>query len=347
LAKSLVAGGEIRAGQPILASMVQVVSPGKGLQPNRLKELIGRVARRDMRPGDPFYPSDIEDIYVECRGFRFRRPWGVPVRYHDYGKILARCPVDLLEFHLSYKDLEMDLKSCFDAPLDVGLVVHSPELFAGDHLMNLVADDPTYRDRSVAELQRVTDMTRSLKRWFPRTERPMIILNVGGFSKDGPLPKTARPALYARLLESFARVDAEGVELIPQTMPPFPWHFGGQRYHNLFADADEIAGFCTHNGYRVCLDVSHSKLACNHARSSFKAFLDEVAPHAAHLHIVDASGVDGEGLQIGEGDVDFLQLSEQLDRHCPRTSFIPEIWQGHKNGGEGFWIALERLEQWF
>ena len=22
----------------------------------------------------------------------------------------------------------------------------------------------------------------------------------------------------------------------------------------------------------------------------------------------------------------------------------PEIWQGHKKGGEGFWIALERLE---
>ena len=29
------------------------------------------------------------------------------------------------------------------------------------------------------------------------------------------------------------------------------------------------------------------------------------------------------------------------------VSFIPEIWQGHVNGGEGFWTALERLEQWF
>ena len=26
------------------------------------------------------------------------------------------------------------------------------------------------------------------------------------------------------------------------------------------------------------------------------------------------------------------------------ASFIPEIWQGHKNMGEGFWTALERLE---
>lgn len=27
-------------------------------------------------------------------------------------------------------------------------------------------------------------------------------------------------------------------------------------------------------------------------------------------------------------------------------SFIPEIWQGHINNGEGFWTALDRLEQW-
>ena len=33
-----------------------------------------------------------------------------------------------------------------------------------------------------------------------------------------------------------------------------------------------------------------------------------------------------------------------LDRASPGVPFIPEIWQGHKNDGEGFWVALERLE---
>ncbi|ETI97837.1 MAG: N-acylneuraminate-9-phosphate synthase, partial [Leuconostoc sp. DORA_2] len=32
---------------------------------------------------------------------------------------------------------------------------------------------------------------------------------------------------------------------------------------------------------------------------------------------------------------------------APEVTFIPEIWQGHVNNGEGFWTALERLEQWF
>jgi N-acetylneuraminate synthase len=49
-------------------------------------------------------------------------------------------------------------------------------------------------------------------------------------------------------------------------------------------------------------------------------------------------------LQIGEGDIDFVRLGEILGKGSPNASFIPEIWQGHKNGGEGFWVALERIE---
>ena len=96
---------------------------------------------------------------------------------------------------------------------------------------------------------------------------------------------------------------------------------------------------------RVCLDVSHSKLACNHLRWSFHELLQTVGPYIAHLHLADASGVDGEGLQIGEGDVDWVEVCGTLDRVAPGAGFIPEIWQGHKNDGEGFWIALDRLEQ--
>ena len=130
-------------------------------------------------------------------------------------------------------------------------------------------------------------------------------------------------------------------------MPPFPWHFGGQRFQNLFMDPDETVKFCQKYGYRICFDISHSKLACNHHKWSFKKFVEVVAPYSALFHIVDAGGVDGEGLQVGEGNVDFVLLGEQLNELAPNIGFIPEIWQGHKNDGEGFWIALDRLEQWF
>ena len=72
-----------------------------------------------------------------------------------------------------------------------------------------------------------------------------------------------------------------------------------------------------------------------------------LAPHAVHLHLVDAVGVDGEGVQVGDGEIDWPVLAEQCDRLAAGVSFIPEIWQGHVNNGEGFWLALERLERWF
>ena len=43
----------------------------------------------------------------------------------------------------------------------------------------------------------------------------------------------------------------------------------------------------------------------------------------------------------------FVELMNDLDEISPDASFIPEIWQGHKNAGEGFWIALDRLENYF
>ena len=70
-----------------------------------------------------------------------------------------------------------------------------------------------------------------------------------------------------------------------------------------------------------------------------------IAPYTAHIHFGDAQGVNGEGLQIGDGDIDFVRLGQILVKGCPEASFIPEIWQGHKNHGAGFWTALEQLEQ--
>jgi N-acetylneuraminate synthase len=227
------------------------------------------------------------------------------------------------------------------------LVVHSPDLFAGDHLLNLCASDETYRQRSIQELQRVVDTTRSLKTYFKKSSRPLIVASVGGFTKESFVNKLERKDMYALVAQSLSEIDSEGVEIIPQTLPPFPWYFGGQLYLNLFVEPLDTAEFCHEYGYRVCLDISHSKLACNYYKLSFKEFVEKVGIHAAHLHIVDAKGIDGEGLQIGEGEIDFPALAEDLEKVAPHASFIPEIWQGHKNEGEGFWLALERLEKFF
>ncbi len=346
LAKSLIAAQNIPRGKMIQESMLEIKSPGRGLQPNRMNELVGKVIHRDMKRGDFFYENDLQENKVESRDYHFDRKWGVPVRYHDFEKMLASTNMTLVEFHLSYKDMDLNPTDFFSKKsYDLELVVHSPELFSGDHIMDLCTDDLEYREQSIRELQRVVDITRGLKKFFPQTLTPLIIINAGGFTAHDFLPVEERKRMYNNLKESLAKIDSNGVEIIPQTMPPFPWHFGGQRYHNLFLDPDETSEFCKEHNMRICFDISHSKLACNYFNLSFKEFVKKVGPFTAHMHVVDAKGVDGEGLQIGDGEIDFSSLADDLNQYLVGdVSFIPEIWQGHENEGEGFWVALSRLE---
>ena len=166
----------------------------------------------------------------------------------------------------------------------------------------------------------------------------------GGFNPSGFIPKEERADLYRQIADELSQVDDDGVEIVIQTMPPFPWHFGGQSYHNLFVDADEIVEFCKTNESRICLDISHSKMACNYYGWDFCTFIQKVGEYTAHMHISDALGNSGEGVKMGEGDIDFIELGSSLNKHVPEVQFIPEIWQGHKNSGAEFWSALAYLE---
>lgn len=344
LAKSLVINCDLEEGSVITREMIEIKSPGQGLQPIYLDELIGRRANRRHEKGGFFFESDLKDQQVKARNYNFNRPFGIPVRYHDYEKLSSKSNLDFVEFHLSYQDMELNLSDFFDGPQGIGFAVHSPELFSEDHILDLASQDEGHRARSIAELQRVCDITRELKKYFPCTDKPVIVLNAGGFKSSGFIDKKERPAMYDKIAEGLADIDQDGVEIIIQTMPPFPWHFGGQSYHNLFVDAEEIKAFCTKHGIRICFDLSHSMMACNYYNWEIVKFIELVAPHIAHMHIVDALGVDGEGVKIGDGDVDFSLVCKLLNINAPGVQFIPEVWQGHKNAGEGFWDALAFLE---
>jgi sialic acid synthase SpsE/sugar phosphate isomerase/epimerase len=346
LGKSLVINTELAIGQIIEGHMLEVRSPGSGLQPNRKSALIGKSIKRKLNPGDMLFLSDLNGELAACRNYNFKRPFGIPIRYHDLKDFANLSNFDFLEFHLSYKDILENEQEFFNGDLNMDLIVHAPELFEEDHVLDLCSHDFIYRSKSIQNLQKVVDITRRLQPRFKKAEKPRIVINAGGFTQDKPLDVGERRIRYEMILDSLGRLESSGVEIIPQTMPPFPWHFGGQRFQNLFLDPDEIAQFCESNSMRVCLDTSHSKLACNHYRWSFSEFLKVVGPYTSHLHIADASGVDGEGLQIGEGDIDFPALGNGLQEFAPGATFLPEIWQGHKNGGAGFWLALERLESY-
>ena len=347
LAKSLIINCDLNVGEIISSEMIEIKSPGQGIQPHRINELIGRASVRKLKKGDFFFESDINGKFFKKNRYSFNRPFGIPVRYHDFKQLTKDVDLDFVEFHFSYRDLELDPNKYLGTNNEIGFAVHAPELFSGDHILDLCSNDQKYRDQSISEIKKVVQITKKLRKYFPKTDRPRIVINAGGWNTDGFFSNEIKIQKYNLIRDALNQINDPNIEFAIQTMPPFPWHFGGQSYHNLFVDPNEIKKFCSETGYKVCLDVSHSMMACNYYGWDLDQFIQIVSPYIVHMHIVDAKGSDGEGIQLGKGDVDFNALGKLLDEVAPNVPFIPEIWQGHKNSGQGFWDALGFLEKKF
>ncbi len=332
LAKSLVAARNIKPGEVIKPDMVTVKGPGQGLSPQRYDDLIGREIEREIDEDEPFLEVDIGEQVTLDVEHTLPMQWGFVVRFNDYERMLPYQP-RLLEFHFTDKDLEEPYPG---GDHDMQLVVHAPE-FWDNHLVDLCTFDDQHRQASVDLLQKSIDVARQLGSHFKGT--PKVVVHPGAASLDHPIED--RQKLYDNLRASIESLDYQGVEFLLENLPPHPWYFGGQWLTNAFMDADEIIDFIKPLGLNICYDTSHHKLYCNWAHVDFYEQIKTLLPYITHLHLSDGAGLDGEGLQIGEGTIDWLQFFKVA--HDYHGSIVPEIWRGHQRGGEGFLIALNRL----
>ena len=124
-------------------------------------------------------------------------------------------------------------------------------------------------------------------------------------------------------------------------MPPYPWHLGGRSHHNIFLRYEDAQKWFNETGYKVCFDLSHSYMACEYFDMDFNEFVNKISDLSDYLHVSDASGLDQEGLPVGNGLIDFKYVQKIFSNKNMR--YIPEIWQGHLEDGKGFWKALTKL----
>lgn len=332
LGKSLVASHRILPGEVITREMIAVKGPALGISPQNYTRLLGRVAERTIEEDEPFLDSDLGIKILLDMEHTLPMEYGFTVRFRDYEELLAYKP-KMLEFHFTDQDLD-DPYPGGDMPLK--LVVHAPEFWERS-LVDLCAIDERQRVASRELMQKTINLTRSLAKHFQGT--PKVIIHPGGMSLDHPI--TDHQPLYHNLHRSVQELDYAGVELLLENLPPHPWYFGGQWLTNAFMDAHEIRDFITSLGLNMCFDTSHSKLYCNWAHVDFYDQVQVLLPYIAHLHLSDGAGLDGEGLQIGEGTIDWVQFFKIIGGY--HGTMIPEIWRGHQRNGEGFLIAIQRL----
>ncbi|HSL83160.1 MAG TPA: N-acetylneuraminate synthase family protein, partial [Thermoanaerobaculia bacterium] len=335
LRKSLIAARDLPAGTVIEADMVRVSGPGKGLSPQRLPELLGVRLERDVREGEPYGEGDLDPAPPEVLDTSsLRRPWGLKARFHDLEEVLALSP-ELVELHFSESDVDHPFEPPAE-PLAQRLAIHAPE-FAESRLLDLAAERDEDRERSIALMQRTIDKAASLAPHFSGT--PSVVIHVGGMSMDGAAGDAE--AAWRRALDSFRRLEDRGVVLLPENLPPRPWYFGGQWFQTLFVRPEEMVEFCRELGVGMTLDLSHAALFCAVAGRDLGEYVELCLPHTMHLHVADASGIDGEGIQIGEGVIEWERILDLLrDRDF---TWVPEIWDGHLHDAAGFRAAINRL----
>lgn len=341
LRKSLVAAREIKRGQMITRDMLTAKGPGTGLSPQRLYDLVGRRAKRDMAEDDMFTERDIYPVAAAVESLpRFSSKWGLKARFFELAKLSNFQPQPrLFEFHLSEDDLDFPFDTSQKYPQE--LYLHAPEYF-GREAVDLAAAENELWEKSIAIIQRTIDKARVISRCFSGT--PKIIIHVGGMSIGSPLADRER--LLGRAEQAFRRLDTSGVDILPENLPPFGWFFSGLWHCNIFGAAEEMVSFCNRLGYRMCLDLSHAWLYCQKNSVDYLNYLKTVSPYVAHLHIADGRGEHKEGLQINEGDIPFLAAFRVLEENIPSredVSWVPEIWQGHLHDYLQFRLALTHL----
>ncbi len=334
LGKSLVAARTIQPGEVITSELVSVKGPALGISPQRYAELVGRTSERVIEQDEPFLERDL-GIHITLDADQILpMEYGFTVRFRDYEDMLVYKP-RMLEYHFTDQDLDEHYPGGKHA---LKLVVHAPE-FWDRTLVDLCSLDERQRSDSVELMQKSINLTREMAPCFTGT--PKVVIHPGAMSLDHPVLE--RDKLYDNLRRSVNELDYDGVELLLENLPPHPWYFGGQWLTNAFMDAHEIRDFITSMGLNMCFDTSHTKLYCNWAHADFYEQVRILLPYIRHLHLADGAGLDGEGLQIGEGTIDWVQFFQVIgDYH---GTMIPEIWRGHQRQGEGFLIAIQRLSQ--
>ena len=339
LRKSLVAAHDLTAGTIITDEMVTVKGPGKGLSPQFYDDLIGLTLGRDMARDDYFVPSDIQEDHpiLEVSG-QFRTAWGLKTRFHDLEDAFEHTP-DLVEMHFSEDDVSHPFAAP-DEPYPQRLFVHAPE-FVDSRLLDMASPDAAIRERSVEMMQRTIDKAMELQPHFAGGQVG-IVIHVGGMSMDEQSFGLDR--LLELAVDSFRQLDAKDVILMPENLPPRPWYFGGQWFQNVFIRAEEMVDFCNALDLKMTLDLSHAKLYCNYVHEPFEDFVRKCLPYTRHLHIADATGIDGEGVQVGEGDIDWTRILSMIAKQDDLT-WVPEIWSGHLHRGAGFVTAVNRLAE--
>ncbi|WP_269582693.1 N-acetylneuraminate synthase family protein [Roseibium sp. Sym1] len=338
LGSSLYASREIAPGDVLSPDNTVVKAPRKGLTWAEVRRRGDARVKRPVAAGtaisDLHFTEAKAPLEQSLIDFCDQKQLSIPLRLHDAEVLQTRFPIRNNELHLSYEEVGAFGRNMAEnlARLDLTrhYSIHIPDYIDSKTLIDPLAEDERIRDGSRRVVATCVDLAVELEQ---RTGASVPI--VGSFSRLRPEGKRET---YLRLQECLDTTGRQkGAPIYPQWLPRIAWYFGGADVLDMFCGEDDI-DIVVEIGMELCLDLSHLILSANYSKADWRGWCDRLMPLARHLHIADAVGIDGEGIEFGQGDLG--DPSVYLDG--PQRKVL-EVWQGHLSEGDGFDNAIRQL----
>ena len=333
----------IHIGEIFDTNMFELLAPGKGILQNELSKYIGKKIKIEIKKNDCISKSFFEDTVLikNWKIANFNKKWGVKCRFHDFFDYsILSSPV--IEFHCSQKDI-------YDSTTGIAsntsqLIIHAPEI-VDRMLVDICSEDNFQVEKSLDILQRTINKTIQLGKKFKG--KPKLVVHFGGMClKPCCNIQTTQNNMFNRSIEHFKKLnyDPNDIEILPENLPPKPWYLGGEWNQYGFMTEKYMIDFCNMFNLKITYDICHAKLYCNYMKKDIVEYTKNIKKYISHVHISDTKGINGEGVQINEGDTNFLPIFQELKELD--FSWVTEIWAGHTNNGKGCYNSMKLLEDY-
>jgi len=333
LGKSFFALREINENEKVEFNDFAYRHPNTGVSRFRFGQLIGQPITRSLKRGDVLAESNLlprEVLDYQTIATCNKLSISLPIRLHDYLSISRAFDLKNYELHLSFGELDKLQNFSPDDPTHK-FSIHLPDYVNSKHLINPFSINQELRRDSREAFSKVANFASRLL--AGQNEQVLLVSSLS-------IIDTNKEDFYSEckvLQDEFA---SRGLTLCFQWLPPFAWYFGGSEPLAVFNNEEDLP-FILKNNLNICLDTSHLLMGASFFGFKPDFIVDQLANLIKHYHFADARGFDGEGYQLGQGDINHLDFLMDIVAR-PEVKVV-EVWQGHLDLYAGFYEALKSI----
>ncbi len=331
LGRSFYVTKDLDLGQCLSKEILEYRIPQIGLNYHQLGKLKGNKLLKSINKGQAITASHLLPVDQNLNSlesnFTVQHAISIPIRLRDHVIVREKLPTNHYEFHLSFGEIEKIEEYQIEILKSERYSVHLPDYISHNDLIDPWSEDESIRVRSTRVIEKTMRFSSELAKLTG--QQVPVVASLSGLKFD-------KPNFFQSVLGLFTEYKREGAFMTLQWLPPIAWYFGGSiklPHVNNLVDAKFIRDL----NIPITLDSSHLILGSNFYEFNSLEVMDIVKDNIAHIHVSDASGIDGEGVQISSSSPNIEVIKKCLEFDVVK---VMEVWQGHLDDYSGFKKAI-------